>query len=124
MRHTIIKFSKFTRVPTVCRSHKITRDALQFVDVLRATFRTYLQLIVSILITTIHATVAVVVHRTITHIQLIHHVYHAHNHLRIMRCITIDLHIEDMSTTCHLMIGSLHLGLMTSRALVIHGHMI
>ena len=64
------------------------------------------------------------VHAPIAHIQLVHHIHHAHDHLGIVRGVAVDLHIEDMSAACQLMIGSLHLCLMTRTALVIHGHMV
>ena len=124
MCHTVIQFCELARVPTVRCSHEIARDALQLVDIRRATLRAMGQIIVGILVATIHTTVTVVVHRAVAHVKLVHHVHHAHDHLRIMGGVAVDLHIEDVSATRHLMIGSLHLSLMTGRALVIHGHMV
>ena len=41
-----------------------------------------------------------------------------------MSRVAVDLHIEDMSAAGHLMIGSLHLGLMTGGTLIVDGHMV
>ena len=64
------------------------------------------------------------VHGTIAHVELVHHIHHAHDDLGIMCSITVDLHVEDVSATCQIVIRSLDLGLMTGRALVIYRHMV
>ena len=91
---------------------------------LTATLRTNLKIIIGILIATIHATVAIVVYRAIAHIELVHHIHHTHDDLRIMSSITINLYVEDMSTTCHFMIRSLNFCLMTSGALVVYRYVV
>ena len=53
------------------------------------------------------------VHRAITHVELVHHVHHTHDDLRVMRSVAVDFHVEDMSTACQVVIRCLHLGLMT-----------
>lgn len=60
-----------------------------------------------VLIATVHAAVAVMVDGAVAHIQLIHHIHYTHDDLWVMSGITVNLHIEDMTTTCHLMIRSL-----------------
>ena len=58
----VIELSELTGVPAVCRTYEIARDALQLVDVRRATLRTLRQMIVGILIATVHTAIAIVVH--------------------------------------------------------------
>ena len=70
-------------------------------------------MIVRILIAAVHTTVTVVVHGTIAHVELVHHIHYAHDDLGIMCSITVDLHVEDVSATCQIVIRSLDLGLMT-----------
>ena len=124
MRHTVVELGEFTRVPTVSGTHEIARDTLQFVDVRRTALRAFLQMVVCILIAAVHAAVAVVVDGAVAHVELIHHIHHAHDDLRVMGGITVDLHVEDMSATRQVVIRCLDLSLMTSRALVIHGHVV
>ena len=113
MCHAIIQLRQLTTVPAVGGTHQITRDTLEFVDVGRAAFRAALQMVVGILVAAVHTTVTVVVHAAIAHVQLVHHIHHAHDYLWVVGGIAVNLHVEDMSATGHLMIGSLNLGLMT-----------
>ena len=124
VRHTVVELSQFSTVPAIRGSHKIPRDALQLVNVGRTALRTLLQMIVGILVAAVHTAVTVMIHRAIAHVELIHHIHHTHDHLWVMGGITIDLHVEDMTTTRHLMIRGLHLSLMTGRALEIDRHMV
>ena len=80
--------------------------------------------LLGILISTIHATVASVVYRTITDIELVHHVHDVHNGLGVVSGIAVNLNIEDMATTSECMIWSLDLSLVQGRALVVDGHMV
>ena len=89
MRHTVVELGEFTRVPTVSSTHEVTRDALQLIDVGTATLRAFLQMVVCILIAAVHAAVAVVVDGAVAHVELIHHIHHAHDDLRVMGGITV-----------------------------------
>ena len=124
MGHAVVELGQLATVPAVGRTHEIARDALQLVDVRRAALRTLLQMVVGILVATVHAAVAVVVHGAVAHVELVHHIHDAHDHLRVVGSVAVDLHIEDVTAAGHLMIGCLDLGLMTGRALVIDGHVV
>jgi hypothetical protein len=61
MYDSVIEFGKFSTIPTIGGSHKITCYALKTVDIGTATMGAFLQIRLSILVTTIHATVTVMV---------------------------------------------------------------
>ena len=124
MCHTIVEFTEFAVIPAVGCTHEIARDALQLVNVGTAALRTLLQRRCGILVATVHAAVAIVVDRAVTHVQLIHHIHHTHNDLWVMCGITVNLHVEDMSTTRHLMIRSLYFRLVTGRALIVNRYVV
>ena len=124
MRHTVVELCELATVPAVGRSHEIARDTLQLIDIRRTALRALIQMVVGILVATVHAAVTVVVHGTIAHVELVHHIHDTHDHLRIVGSVAIDLHIEDVTAAGHLMIGRLDLGLVTGTALVIDGHVV
>ena len=109
MGDTILEFGEFGRVPALRGTDKVAGDALE--DIRTATLRTDFHVRIRILIATLHAAVAVVVHRTVTHIEAVHHIDHAHDGRRIVGGIAIDLDVEDMTTTREVVVRSLHLGL-------------
>ena len=100
-------------IPTVGGSYEVTGNALQLINMLATALRTYFQVWISILISAVHATVTIVVHRTITHIQLVHHIYNIHDNLWVVSGITVDFNIEDVTTTSHFVVWSLYFRLMT-----------
>ena len=124
MNDAVVQFGQLTLVPAVGSTYQITGDALQAVDMGAAAFRTFLQMIVSILITAVHAAVAVVVYRTISDVVTVHHVHHAHDYFRIVGSIAVNLYIEDVSASGQVVIRSFHFGLVSCAALVIYRHMI
>ena len=124
MCHTVVKLSEFATVPTVGRAHQVSSDALQFVDVLGTTFWTNFKIVISIFITTINATVSVVIDRAIAHVILVHHIHNTHDDLWVMSGITIYFHVEDMAATCQVVIWSLYFSLVACRALVIDRHVV
>ena len=81
-------------------------------------------MVVGILVAAVHAAVTIVVHRAIAHVQLVHHVDHAHDDLWVVGGITVNLHVEDVAATGDVVVGRLHLSLVTGRALVIHGYVV
>ena len=99
MNYTIVQLCQFRLVPAISRTNQIARDALQPIYILTATLGAGGQMLIRILKATVHATIAVVVDRSITDVILIHHVNHAHDRFRVMCRIAINLYIEDVSTT-------------------------
>ena len=81
-------------------------------------------MVVGILIAAIHTAITVMVHATIAHIQLVHHVNNAHDNLWIVGGIAVDFDIENMTATRHLVIRSLDFGLMSRTTFIINGHMV
>ena len=84
MHHTVVELGELGIVPAVGGSHQITGDALQLVDGAAATLRAYFQILLSILMTAIHATVAIVVDRAVTDVILVNHVYDVADSVRIV----------------------------------------
>ena len=108
---TVIKFCQFCLVPTLSSTYKVTRDALQFVDTLAATLGTYGQFGLGILVTAVHTAVAIVIHRAVAYVVLVHQIDNIHNRLRVVCRIAINLDVEDVTTASEVVIGSLNLGL-------------
>ena len=81
-------------------------------------------MVVGILVAAVHAAVAVVVHTAVTHIQLVHHVYHTHYHLWVVCGVAVYLYIEYVSATCQVVVWSLNLSLVACRTLVVNGHVV
>ena len=124
MGDTILEFGKFAAVPTIGSTYEIAGDTLQTVNVVTTALWANLLVLDGILMAAVHATVAVVVHRTIAHIEFVHQIDHLADSLRIVGSIAIDLDIEDVAATCQIVIRSLYLSLMTDRTLVVNGHMV
>ena len=89
-----------------------------------AALRTGVEVCVSVLVSAVHAAVAVVVHAAVAHVVTIHHVYHVHDNLWVVRGVSVYLHVEDVTTTGQVMVGSFYLSLVACAALVVHGHMV
>ena len=111
MNHTVIEFCQLGLVPAVGGTYEITGDALESVDIVATAIGTLVHYLLGIFISAIHATVACVVYRAITDIELVHHVHDIHNCLRVVSCIAINLYIEDVATSGEGMIWSLYLSL-------------
>ena len=58
----VAELGELSAVPAACRADKVTGDALELVDVLSAAVRTLNQTLLCILVSAVHAAVAVVVH--------------------------------------------------------------
>ena len=123
MYDTVVQLCQLGLVPTVGSTHEVTRDALETVNVVTAATGTFVHHLLGILVSAIHATVACVVYRTVTDVELVHHVHDVHNGLGIVCGIAVYLYVEDMAATGECMIGSLYLRFVQGRALVIYGHM-
>lgn len=84
----------------------------------------FFQTVGRVFMSTIHTAVTVVIDRTIPHIIAVHHVYHRHNRIRIVGCISIDLYIEDMPSAGQIMVRSFYFCFMPGTASIIDRHMI
>ena len=62
-------------VPTFGSTYQISGDALELVDVASSTMRTGSEVFLCILVATIHASVAVMVHRAVSYVVLVHKIY-------------------------------------------------
>ena len=124
MDYTILKFCKLGIVPAVSGAYKITCDTLNIVNIVTVTFRTLCETLLSILVSAIHATVAVMVDGTVTDIISVHKIHYITYGLWIVGGVAVNLHIEYVTASGKLVIRSLNLGLVTRRALIIYGDMI
>ena len=70
--YTVAEFGKLAAVPAVGGTNQITSDALQLVDVGAVALRALVQIFGCVLVSAVHAAVAVVVHRAVTDIVLVH----------------------------------------------------
>ena len=61
---------------------------------------------------------------SVTDVVLVHHVHYAHHSLWVMCGITVNLHIEDMSAACEVVVGCFYLSLVQSCAMVIYRHVV
>ena len=107
MYNTVVQLCQLCLVPTVGGTHKVTRDALEAVNVVAATTGTFVHNLLGILVTAIHATVACMVYRAVTDIELVHHVHDVHHGLGVVCGIAVYLHVEDMSAAGQRMVRSL-----------------
>ena len=72
MHDSVVEFGYLTAVPAIGPTYQITRDALENIDIMRVANRTFGQTFSCILISAIHAAVAIVVHRTLADIIFVH----------------------------------------------------
>ena len=124
MDDTVLELGELAAVPAVGGADEVACDALQAVDVVAVAAGALVEVIGSVLIAAIHAAVAVVVDRTVAHVVLVHQVHDIGDGFGIVGGVTVNLDIEDMSATGQLMVGSLDLGLVLGRALVIDRHVV
>ena len=59
---TVAELGELAAVPTACGTYEVTCDALELVDVLATAVRTLCKSLLCVLISAVHAAVAVVVH--------------------------------------------------------------
>ena len=108
----VIELGQFRAIPTLGGTYKVARDALQLVYMGTTTLGTSGEFLVCIFVSTLHATIAIVIHRAVTNVVLVHEIDDIHDSLRVVGSIAINLNIEDVSATSEVVIGSLDLGLM------------
>ena len=119
-----MEFSEFATVPSVGCSNKVACDTLQLADVVTVAFGALMQIFGGILISAVQASVTVVVDRTVANVVLVHQVNDVHDSLWIVGSITVNLNVEDVSTTSNFVIRCLDLGLVLWAALVVNRHVI
>ena len=124
MSDTILEFGKFAAVPTIGSTYEIAGDTLQTVNVVTTALWANLLVLDGIFMATVHAAVAVVVDRTIAHVELVHQIDHLADSLGIVGSIAINLDIEDVAAASQIVIRCLNLSLMTDRALVVNRHVV
>ena len=124
MDNSVIQLCQFRAVPTLGCTYEVTSDTLQAVNLCRLASWTLLQLLLGILIAAIHTAVAVVVHRAVADVVLVEKVYDIHNRLWVVSCVTVNLHIEDVTTTSQCVVWCLNLSLVLWRAAVIYWDMV
>ena len=100
MDDAVLEFSKFTAIPAVGSADEVTCDALQAVDVVTMALGTLVEVFGCILVAAIHTAVAVMVHRTVAHVVFVHQINHVRNGLGVVGSVTVNLHIENVSTAC------------------------
>ena len=61
MNYTVVELGKLAAVPTVGGSNQVTSDALELVDVMAVALGALMQILSSVLISAVQASVAVVV---------------------------------------------------------------
>ena len=81
-------------------------------------------MVVGIFVAAVHTAVAVVVNAAVAHVQLVHHVNHAHNNLWVVCSVAVNLYVEYVSAASHIVVRSLNLSLVACRALVVNGHVV
>lgn len=62
MHDSVVEFGNLTAIPTIGSTYQITRDTLENIDIMRVANRTFGQTFSCILISAIHAAVAIVVY--------------------------------------------------------------
>ena len=108
MYYPVVQFGEFGLVPTVGGSYQVAGDALQFVDVGAAAFRTNFQLRGGVFVSAFQAAVAVVVHRAVTDVVPVHHIYYTHDDLGVVGGVAVNLHVEDVSAAGQVVVGGFY----------------
>ena len=97
MNHTVLEFGEFAAVPSVGGADEVAGDALQAVDVVAVANGALLKTLGSILIAAVHTAVAVVVHRAIAHVVLVHQIHDCRDGLGIVGSVAVNLDVEDVA---------------------------
>ena len=124
MYYPVVQFGEFGLVPTVGGSYQVAGDALQFVDVGAAAFRTNFQVGGGVFVSAFQAAVAVVVHRAVTDVVPVHHIYYTHDDFGVVGGVAVNLHVEDVSAAGQVVVGGFYFRFMAGAALVVHGHVV
>ena len=124
MDHAVFKFCQLGTVPSVCRAYEVASDALELVYLAASTVRTYGKPLIGVLESAVHAPVPVVVYGTVAYVIFVHKVHDRHNCLRIVSCISVYLHVEDVAASGKRMVWRLDFRLVLRGAFVIYRNML
>ena len=124
MGNTVVELCQLATVPAVGGTYQVTGDALKLVDVVAAALWTNLQVGIGILVAAVETAVAVVVHGTVAHVILVHHVYHAGDDCWVVGSVAVNLYIEDVAATGQVVVRSLDLSLLQRCTLVVYRHVV
>ena len=124
MDDAVLEFCQLRTVPSVCRADKIAGDSLEPVDSVAVALRAFFKVLVGILEAAVHAAVPVVVHGAVSHVVFVHEVHYCHDCLRIVGCVSVNFHIEDVAASCQAVVWSLDFSLVLRRAVVIYRDMV
>ena len=124
VNHAVTEFCKFSSVPAACGTHEVACDALKLVDVLSTAVRTLGEILLCILESAVHTTVAVVVDRTISDVIFIHKVNNVHYRLRIVCGISVNLDIEYVSAAGECVVRTFNLSLVLRSTFIIYWHVV
>ena len=86
--------------------------------------RAFLKSLLGIFESAVHAAVAVVIDRAVADVVSVHQIHDIHYRLRIMCCVTVDLYIEDVSSSCESVVRSFDLGLVLRCTFIIYRHVV
>ena len=75
VNYTVLEFGKFGAVPAACSPYKVAGDSLKFVNVVSVAFRAFFHIGVSAFVSAVHASVPVMVDRTVSDIVFVHQVH-------------------------------------------------
>ena len=124
MDNTVVQLRELGIVPSSCGANEIACDSLELVDVPAVAVRTFLKVFIGILVAAVHTAVSVVVYGTVAYIVSVHKVYYSHDSLRVVCGVTVDFHIEDMSSTGKIVVRSLYLSLVLRCTFVVYGDVV
>ena len=124
MHYAVAEFGELSAIPAAGGSYEITGDTLKLVDVVAAAVRTFGQTLLCVFEAAVHAAVTVVIDRTVSDVVSVHEVYDAHYRFRIVSRVSVDLYIEDVSSSSKFMIWSLDFSLMLWSTFIIYWYVV
>ncbi len=97
MHDTVVEFGEFGVVPAFGGADKISCDTLQAVDVVASASGTCIQTVGCVLITAVHAAVAVMIHRAVAYVVAVHQIHNLRHCFGVVGGIAVDFDVEYMS---------------------------
>ena len=124
MGYTVVKLGELCLIPTIGCADKVACDALQLVYAVATTLGAGLHRGVGILVAAVETAVSVVVHRAVTDVVGVHHVYYAHDRFGVVYRVAVHLNVEDVSATCEVVVGCLDFGFVACAAFVVYRYVV
>lgn len=124
MDDAVFKLGELRIVPTVSRTDKIAGYTLEAIDVVTVAIWTFFKILLRVLISAVHAAVAVMIYRAVADVVLIHQINDIADRLRVVGGIAINFHVENVAAAGQFVIRSLDLGLMARRAVIVDRHVV